>query len=158
MSSIAVLVAAVAVAVGGGFLSGYLSMRANGGFQNKAYERLKKPSWQPPAWLFGPVWTALYTLMGLAAWLLWRAPSSAARGAALALYALQLALNFAWTPVFTKGYVKVALAVLVALDVVVIALIAAAAHAAPLAAGLLAPYGVWLAFATSLNAAIVRLN
>ena len=152
--NILALLFAIAVPLAGGFLSGYFS----GGFRGTWYDRLRKPSWQPPSWLFMPVWTALYVLMGIASWLLWRAPSSALRSVALVLYVVQLGMNFAWTPIFNKGHIKAALGVLAALDVIVLSLIVAAAQVRPWAAVLLVPYMVWISFATSLNAAIVRLN
>ena len=147
---------ALAVPVVGGFLSGFLS----GGFRTPAYARLKKPSWQPPSWVFGPMWTTLYLLMGAASWLLWTATAAPAslRAASLGLYALQLALNLAWTPLFTAGHTKAALALLLVLDIVVLQLIVAAAYVRPLAAALLVPYFLWLALATALNGAIVKLN
>ena len=64
------------------------------------YRELARPSWAPPGWVFGPVWLTLYTMMGVAAWRVWRTPSGPARSRALGWFAAQLALNAAWTPVF----------------------------------------------------------
>src|SRR5690606_743928 len=64
------------------------------------YERLSRPDWAPPAWLFGPVWSVLYLLMGVAAWLVWRRHGFAGARAALALFGLQLAANALWTWLF----------------------------------------------------------
>src|SRR6185436_17188539 len=64
------------------------------------YGTLAKPSWAPPAWLFGPVWTVLYILMAIAAWLIWRQGGWARERSPLTLYCVQLALNAAWTPIF----------------------------------------------------------
>src|SRR5690242_18006448 len=64
------------------------------------YERLRKPSWRPPNWLFAPVWTALYLMIAFAGWLVWRSAGLGVAGLALTFYAIQLLLNAAWTPVF----------------------------------------------------------
>lgn len=121
------------------------------------YAALRKPSWQPPAWLFAPVWTALYVLMGLALWLV--ASSGVAPPATLALFAAQLALNLSWSFVFfRRRNPRAALAVIVALLGAVV-LTAARFYAVVPAAGLaLVPYAAWVGFATALNAAIVLTN
>ena len=64
------------------------------------YYQIQKPSWTPPSWLFGPVWTALYLMMAVAAWLVWRQGGWAAQGGALGLFLVQLALNAAWSWLF----------------------------------------------------------
>src|SRR5512134_3395392 len=64
------------------------------------YASLKKPSWNPPGWIFGPVWTTLYTMMAVAAWLVWKRGGFAAQRRPLTLFLVQLALNAAWTPLF----------------------------------------------------------
>jgi benzodiazapine receptor len=120
------------------------------------YRELPRPSWAPPGWVFGPVWITLYALMGLAAWLVWRAqPSSAARRAALAWFAAQLALNAAWTPVFF-GLRSLAggLAVIVALWAAIAVTIVRFRPVSAAAAWLLAPYLAWVTFAGALNAAL----
>ena len=133
------------------------------------YARTRKPSWSPPGWVFGVVWPVLYALMGIAAWLVWRAPSSGggaggAGGAeakrwALQLYAIQLAINLAWSFVyFGLGARGAALVVLLALDALVLATALAFARVDPRAAGLLVPYIAWLAVATALNASVVALG
>lgn len=120
------------------------------------YAALDRPPWAPPAWLFGPVWTVLYTLIGVSGWLVWR---EAGWGPALTAWTAQLVLNAAWTPVFfgAKRF-GLALAVIVVL-LLGIALTAwlARRHTA-LAAGLLLPYLAWVAFATALNASLLLRN
>ncbi len=122
------------------------------------YEALEKPVFQPPSWLFGPVWTVLYIAMAVAAWRVWRA-GRPGRGAALTLWTVQLALNALWSPLFF-GYhlVAVALVNIVALAVLVLGTLAVFARHDRRAAWLLAPYLAWIAFATLLNASLLVLN
>lgn len=123
------------------------------------YAALNKPSFNPPSWVFGPVWTVLYTLMAVAAWLIWRTPASPRRTTALWLYAVQLVLNFLWTPVFFRYHdLGLALAIIVLLW---LAILATTIRFWPLsrpASWMLLPYLAWVAFATALNFAIFRLN
>lgn len=124
---------------------------------------LAKPSWTPPNWLFGPVWTLLYTLMGLASWLVWREDSArvdpGARRAALGLYAVQLALNALWSWLFFGWGMLLASAVEVVLLFVLIALtILAFAKVRRAAAWMLLPYLAWVGFASALTIAITVLN
>lgn len=121
------------------------------------YRELPRPSWAPPGWVFGPVWLTLYAMMGVAAWLVWRGPSSPARRAALGWFAVQLLLNAAWTPVFF-GLRSLAggLAVIVALWAAIVVTIVRFRRCSAPAAWLLAPYLAWVTFATALNAALVH--
>ncbi len=119
------------------------------------YRELPRPGWAPPGWVFGPVWITLYTLMGAAAWLVWRTPASAARTAALRWFGVQLALNAAWTPVFFGlRSVGGGLAVIVVLLAAIVVTIVRIRPVSRLASWLLAPYLAWVAFATVLNASI----
>lgn len=123
------------------------------------YRALEKPSWTPPGWLFGPVWTALYLAMAVAAWWVWTRGEGAARRRALGLYLAQLATNALWSPVFfawhRPGW---ALVVILVLLVLVAATTAAFFRIGRLAGWLLVPYLAWVAFATVLNHGIWRLN
>ncbi|HWM49560.1 MAG TPA: TspO/MBR family protein [Xanthobacteraceae bacterium] len=123
------------------------------------YASLNKPAFNPPAWVFGPVWTALYVMMAVAAWRVWLQPAIPERRTALAWFALQLALNAAWSQVFfgleRPGW---ALAVIVALVVAVAVTLWRFFRLDRLAGWLLAPYLAWLLFATVLNGAVVALN
>ncbi|MFC6090815.1 TspO/MBR family protein [Saccharothrix lopnurensis] len=120
------------------------------------YERLATPSWAPPTWLFGPVWTALYVLIAISGWLFWKRHGATWE---LGLFAAQLVLNAAWTPLFfAAGRYGWALVDIIALLVVVVALIAAFGRRHRTAALLLVPYLAWVGFATALNASIVGLN
>jgi tryptophan-rich sensory protein len=122
------------------------------------YQTLAKPSYAPPDWVFGPVWSLLYAMMAVAAWLVWR-QGAATAGSALRLFALQLALNVAWSALFfglrLPGWAAVELA---ALWLAIAATAAAFARRSPAAAGLLVPYLAWVAFAGVLNFGIWRLN
>lgn len=143
------LVAVSAVAVIGGFSS------ANAG---EEYQRLEQPSWAPPGWLFGPVWTVLYLAMAVAAWLVWRS-NSPLRMPALAAYGIQLVLNLVWTPLFFAMNLRLAaLADIIVLDVALIVTIALFFRASRTAGMLLVPYLGWVLFATALNYSIWSLN
>lgn len=124
------------------------------------YASLDKPEFSPPNWVFAPVWTTLYLLMGIAAFLVWHrgGPSSAVRRA-LAVFWVQLALNAAWSILFfglrspLLGLIGIA-----ALWLAIVVTIARFAPLSRLAAWLLAPYLAWVSFAALLNFEIYRLN
>ncbi len=123
------------------------------------YALLKKPSWNPPAWVFGPVWTALYTMMAVAAWLVWKGGGFAAQRRPLTFFLAQLALNAAWTPLFFGlHWTGVAFAEIVLLWLAIATTIAAFRPVSRAAAWLLAPYLAWVSFAAVLNFALWRLN
>ncbi|MFT9792460.1 TspO/MBR family protein [Mycobacteroides abscessus subsp. abscessus] len=122
------------------------------------YGVLAQPSWAPPAWVFGPVWTVLYVLMGVAAWLVWRTrppvPASA-----LTAYGIQLVLNALWTPLFFGlGWRGAALAEIAVLWIALLVTIALFWVRSRAAAVLLLPYLVWTTFAACLNFAVWQLN
>ena len=120
------------------------------------YAELERPSWTPPSWLFGPVWTALYGMMAVAAWLIWLGPRPAA---ALVAFGVQLALNAAWTPLFF-GLHRIDLALAdIGLLWLVLALTTVMFFKRRAVAGvLLLPYLLWVSFATYLNYSIATLN
>ncbi len=124
------------------------------------YATLNKPAFQPPGWLFGPVWITLYTMMGIAAWRVWeRRERVAGASAALRLFFAQLFLNAIWTPVFFGAHrIGLALAILLALAVTLAFTLRAFRPVDRVALWLLVPYLLWVLFATVLNAAIVWLN
>ena len=123
------------------------------------YQTLEKPAFNPPDWLFAPVWTVLYLMMAVAAWRVWRAPASPARRAALLAFAVQLALNLAWSFLFFGwrwiGGALVEIVVLLAAIAVTTGLFRRVDRAAGL---LFVPYLLWVAYATALNAALWLLN
>jgi tryptophan-rich sensory protein len=121
------------------------------------YAQLSKPSWAPPAWVFGPVWSALYALMGVAAWLVWRLPGS--KGVALGLFGAQLAANALWSWLFFAWH-RGALAAVEVLVLLALIVTTAAAfwRTSRLAALLLVPYLLWVSFASVLTWAVWRSN
>ena len=121
------------------------------------YAQLSKPSWAPPAWVFGPVWSTLYALMGVAAWLVWRSPGS--NKVALGLFVAQLAANALWSWLFFAWHrgALAALEVLVLLALIV-ATIVAFSRTSRLAALLLVPYLLWVSFASVLTWTVWRSN
>ena len=124
------------------------------------YPLLHKPSWNPPSWIFGPVWTVLYVLMAVAIWRAWRASSSDAVWSRLVIgYFGQLALNAGWSIIFF-GLKQPAWAFIdiIALWVLLVALQIDIRRADRLAGWLWSPYLLWVSFATALNLAIVWLN
>lgn len=123
------------------------------------YRTLTRPAFAPPNWVFGPVWTALYALMAVAAWRVWLAAPSEARTWALALFVLQLCLNLAWSWIFFRQHAMGAALIEVAVLWMVICSVAIVfSKVAPFAAWLMAPYVAWVGFAMALNAGFWKLN
>jgi translocator protein len=123
------------------------------------YEGLVKPSWNPSPWLFGPVWTLLYTLIGYAGYLAWTSSVANQRYASFSIYAIQLVLNALWSPLFF-GYHSPGLALIniAALWVAISLNIVAFYRIKPASGLLLMPYLLWVTFASALNASIWNLN
>ncbi len=120
------------------------------------YPTIAKPDWTPPAWLFGPVWTALYAMMAVAGWLVWR---RVGWGGALVWFGVQLALNAMWSPVFFGMHqIGLALVIIILLWVAIAGTMVAFWRVSPVAGWLFVPYLAWVSFATALNFAIWRLN
>jgi benzodiazapine receptor len=161
--SILALLAFVAIAFGVAALGTVATLQNVEGW----YSTADKAFWNPPNAVFGPVWTVLYLLMSVAAWLVWR---EHARGVALArralvAYVVQLALNAVWTPVFFGLYpvigvsaLWIGLGIIVALDIAVLITMLRFWPVRRLAAVLLIPYWAWVLYATTLNAALAVLN
>jgi tryptophan-rich sensory protein len=123
------------------------------------YRTLRKPAWNPPDAVFGPVWTTLYLLMGVALALSRRAAASGERGRVEAVFGLQLALNLAWSLAFFSARSPAAgVAVILVLWASIVATIAAFGRVSRFAALLLLPYLAWVTFAAVLNLEIWRLN
>lgn len=144
---VAFLAAVAVVSVVGGLAAGSAG---------QTYRALELPPYAPPSWLFGPVWTVLYVMMAVAAWLVWREDGW---NRALTLWTVQLILNLFWTPLFFAAELYVvALVEILALLVVLTATTLVFRRTSTTAAWLLVPYLAWVAFATALNAGIVVLN
>ncbi|HEY0594020.1 MAG TPA: TspO/MBR family protein [Thermoanaerobaculia bacterium] len=147
MFSLVVFIAVVAAAAitGGQFMPG------------EWYAQLAKPSWTPPSWLFGPVWTVLYVAIAMAGWLVWRADKRV--GVPLALWIAQIVLNAAWSWLFfglhRPGTALIEIVILLAL---IVGFAVAAWPVNRTASILFVPYALWVGFATALNFAIWRLN
>ena len=147
---------AVPLIVSIGLVIGVVS---NNGLGNAWYAPLEKPAFQPPGWMFGVVWTVLYAMMGIALAAIANEPSSRQRKFALGLFVAQLALNFAWSPIFfAGGMIDVGFLILLVMDVLVTMAIIACWRIRPLAGALLIPYLAWLCVATALNHETGRLN
>ena len=149
------LVVSIAVCFGAGLVGSLFTARSVGDW----YLALDKPAWTPPSAVFGPVWSLLYLLMGIAAWLVWRRGGFAAHPVALTLFASQLVLNAVWSFLFfglrLPGAAFVEIVVLWAL---ILATLIAFWRAVPVAGLLLVPYLLWVSLASALNFAIWRLN
>lgn len=123
------------------------------------YRTLVTPSIAPPTWVFGPVWTVLYTLMAVAAWQVWLTDPSTLRTEALALFLVQLGFNLAWTWIFFRRHaIGAALAEVVMLWIAIAATTLAFGKVMQVAGLLMVPYLAWVTFAVVLNAAFWRLN
>ncbi|MEW5928971.1 MAG: TspO/MBR family protein [Gemmatimonadota bacterium] len=123
------------------------------------YAQLARPDWAPPASLFGPVWSVLYVLQGVAAWLVWRERGFGGTRAALGLFGVQLAANALWTWLFFAWRQGApAFAEILVLWVLILATMVAFWRVRPLAGALLLPYLLWVSFAAALTWSVWRLN
>jgi tryptophan-rich sensory protein len=139
-----------------GFASGYMASAIN----NDWFDKLIKPSWNPPAYLFGPVWTILYLLMGISLWLVWKNKSAELyKGNVYLLFSIQLFLNFMWSIIFFKlESPSFAFFDIVLLLISIGLTMKSFSYYSKLAAWLLLPYISWVSFATILNYTIWDLN
>ena len=136
--------------VGGGLAIGYLTV------PGAWYAQLAKPAFTPPGWIFGPVWTALYVMIAVAGWHVWRRDR---RSRQMNLWWAQLVLNFLWTPTFFAAHqIGLAFVVVLLLLTAILSFIAVSWREDHVAAWLFAPYAAWVGFALALNASILVLN
>ena len=140
----------IVLVLGGGLLIG--SVTAPGA----SYQALEKSRFNPPNWLFGPAWSLLYVLIGIAGWRTWeRKPG----GRAMKLWWAQLALNFLWSPTFfALQSISSALVIIAILLATILGFVALTWNRDRIAALLFVPYALWVGFATALNASIRWLN
>ncbi|MBU3680122.1 MAG: tryptophan-rich sensory protein [Candidatus Kapabacteria bacterium] len=134
---------------------------AGGGFVMTGdwYAMLSKPTWNPPSWVFGPVWTVLYIMMGVSVWLVWKEGGFARQRRPMTLFLVQLVLNAIWTPLFFGMHMLgTAFAEIILLWLAILATILAFRRVSSTAAWLLVPYLLWVSFATVLNGTLWRMN
>jgi tryptophan-rich sensory protein len=123
------------------------------------YGQLVQPPWAPPSSVFGPVWSVLYALMAIAAWLVWRSGGFRANRTALSLFVVQLALNALWSWLFFAWHLGAwAFADIVVLWAFIVATLVSFWRVRPLAGALLIPYLLWVSFASVLNYSVWQLN
>lgn len=123
------------------------------------YAQLVRPEWAPPASVFGPVWTVLYALMGIAAWLVWRIDGFRGARTALTLFLVQLAVNALWSWLFFAWHLgALSFVDIVLLWALIVATMIAFWRISPLAGVLLIPYLLWVSFASVLNYYMWQLN
>lgn len=149
------LVVFIAVCLGAGGLGAIATTPEIEGW----YASIKKPAWNPPNDVFGPVWTTLFVMMAIAAWLVWKPIGFKAAATPLMLFAIQLALNVAWSWIFFglhhPGW---AFAEIVILWLAIVATTAAFFRHSKIAGWLMVPYLAWVSFASVLNFTIWRMN
>ena len=154
-NSILKLIFALALPLAVGAIAGFYTAKAIPDW----YSTLNQPSFNPPNWLFGPVWTTLYLLMGISLYMIWSLEPGKERNNALVTFGIQLLLNFGWS--FFFFYFKIlgfALIEIMVLWVSIVSMIVFFYKLKPLAAYLNIPYLLWVSFATILNAAYYKLN
>lgn len=156
MSNIVKGIVAIAIPLLVGGASGFFTITG----VDSWYQTINKPSWNPPNWVFGPVWTTLYIMMGIALFLVWiEDASEELKKIAIALFSVQLILNFFWSFIFFNlqqpGW---ALVEIIAMWFFILLTIFAFAQVNKTAAWLLVPYISWVSFATILNYSIWQLN
>ncbi|MDZ4807048.1 MAG: TspO/MBR family protein [Bacteroidota bacterium] len=156
MSNTLKLIIAIIIPVAVGAVSGFFTSSEIPGW----YQTINKPTWNPPSWLFGPVWTTLYILMGIALFLVWKSDASqSVKKTAIILFAAQLVLNFFWSFIFFNQHqIGWAVVEIITMWVFILLTIFAFAPISKIAAWLLVPYISWVSFATILNYTIWKLN
>ena len=149
------LIISIAIAQAAGIIGSVFTVSS----VNTWFDTLAKPTWNPPSWVFGPVWITLYTLMGIAAYLIWQHKDVAGAKTALVVYGVHLIFNALWSILFfglkNPGLAFLDIIILLVLIVVTAVLFG---RISPVAGALLLPYLAWVLFATYLNYSIWQLN
>lgn len=141
------------------YSAGFLGTLLSGDQSFAVYQVLKQPSFAPPSWVFGPVWSILYLMMGVSAFLIWQEKKNPNRQKALSLFYIQLFLNMSWSPLFFGMGERIsAFFVIIALWIFILLNIIFFLRIKKLAAYLLIPYLLWVSFAAVLNFAIWKIN
>jgi len=154
LAQLAAFIVSLAVCYATAALGAVASINARG-----FYQQLERPFWSPPGWVFGPVWTLLYTLMAIAAWLVWRAGGWNGARRALALFALQLAFNALWSWLFFAWHLgALAMLDILLLWATLLAMVLSFRRWSGVAAWLMVPYLAWVAFAAALNLFVWQAN
>lgn len=154
-SDITKLVIAILIPLALGAIAGRFTAQA----VPEWYASLNRPSFNPPNWIFGPVWTILYILLGISLYMIWKQVPSKERNKALWIFSIQMFLNFIWSFVFFYfNQIGIALAVIIALWISIVFMIFSFYKIKPLAAYLNTPYLLWVTFASALNAGYYILN
>ena len=149
------LLVSLIIPIGLGSIAGILTTKEIAGW----YDSLNKPSFNPPSYLFGPVWTALYILMGVSMFIIWNTPKTELRQKALAIFGIQLFFNFWWSILFFSFHtVFLSVIDILLMWTLIIYMISLFKRIKPVAAYLQIPYLLWVSFATVLNISIWYLN
>ena len=149
------LIVSIALPLGIGSVAGLFTAEAIPGW----YETLNQPSFNPPNWIFGPVWTTLYLFMGISLFLVWKQSASKERNIAIFVFLLQLALNFCWSFIFFFfNMIGLALIEIILLWISIIIMLVLFYKIKPIAAYINIPYFLWVTFATILNTSYYFLN
>ena len=149
------LFASLTIPLGLGTLAGLFTAEAIPGW----YETLNRPSFNPPNWLFGPVWSTLYLLMGISLFLIWKQSASKERNLAIIVFLLQQALNFGWSFIFFYfNMIGFALIEIILLWISIVIMLVLFYKIKPAAAYINIPYLLWVTFAALLNASYYFLN
>lgn len=156
MGNILKLIISILIPVATGAMSGFFTTTG----VDSWYQAIQKPSWNPPSWVFAPVWTSLYVMMGVSLYLVWKSDVELKRKRiAITLFAAQLVLNFFWSLIFftlqSPGW---ALVEIIVMWLFILLTIFSFAKIRKVAAWLLVPYISWVSFATILTYTIWRLN